>query len=371
MQALPDTTSVSLSASNCDAGGGKWYVLTTNNPGRAKSYLEQWNVDVEDGTTQGTSIQSFIPYTFIDSQIYEQEKMKDKLSIRSALYRYLFVQGVTEDIENLIKGVNQSTADRMFFLKNGTDHYSTIKQEEMNKLTEVCSDGTISLQLPLKKDDLVAGKHIPLVGTPFEKSDATYTIVDVKKKSGTLKLQIELHLFNITFNNLFVTVPDVSKGGSFAEVVASTQEKLVEIFIRRIKDKQTKADKQKDDQTLEELFEKRTLLMPSGAMRRHFLALMLICAQLLHKDEEKTLLKQQVEKELAEIAKLRESKAATDTRAYLHIAMYIATRESTYREMAKTYIRDHNPRSPFLRKLVSTSSQRQALKFMGDKAKLR
>ena len=365
MQALPETANIPLSAGNSSAVTGRWYVLTTNNPGKAKGYLDQWNVDVEDGANNGSSIGSFIPYTFIDSQIYEQERMQDRLSLRSALYRYLFVQGETDDIERLIRVVNQTTADRMFFLRNGAHDYSTINQAEMDQLTEVCSDGKITLQLPVKSEDLVAGKEIPLIGTPFEKSGATYTIVDVKKKSGAFQLQIALHLFNITFQNLFVTVPDLSKSSPFAEIVGNTQAKLIEIFIRRVKSKQTRADRQSDDHTLEELFEHRTLLMPSGAMQRHFLALMLICAQLLHKDQEKAQLKQQVEKELAAIAKLRESKAATDTRAYLHIAMYIATKHAAYREQAKAYVRDHNPRSPYLRKLVATSSQRQALKLMG------
>ncbi len=78
-------------------------------------------------------------------------------------------------------------------------------------------------------------------------------------------------------------------------------------------------------------------------------------------------LKQQVLQELDVIAQLRESKASTDTRAYLHVAMYIATREPKYREQARAYIHEHDPASPYLHKLVSTCTKREALKFMGDK----
>ena len=66
------------------------------------------------------------------------------------------------------------------------------------------------------------------------------------------------------------------------------------------------------------------------------------------------------------IDKKRESKAATDTRAYLHIALYIATKKSEYREMARDYVRKYDPKSQCLRQFVSTATKREARKFFGQ-----
>jgi hypothetical protein len=48
-----------------------------------------------------------------------------------------------------------------------------------------------------------------------------------------------------------------------------------------------------------------------------------------------------------------ESKAATDTRTYLWIALYISTNDPAYRDAAKRYVQDYDPKSPKLRRFVS------------------
>jgi hypothetical protein len=56
---------------------------------------------------------------------------------------------------------------------------------------------------------------------------------------------------------------------------------------------------------------------------------------------------------LAEINQRSESKASTDTRAYLWIALYISTHNPIYRDAAKQYVRDYQPKSKKLRSFVS------------------
>ena len=345
-----------------------WYVLTTNNPKNVKEQFEQWNIEMEAGNKQERSIDYFIPCTFIDSNIFKASAMPDKLSIRSALYHYLFVQGEFEDISALIYKVNSSSNNRMFFLKKKSNTKATITQSDMDKIVFLCSKDEYSFNLPLFAEDLQEGKMITLTNTPFEKNKAIYKIVNViPKKNGTYRVQVELNLFNVKFKSLFVTLYDIPNDAQFCEIVGNSQKKIIDIFSRMVNDKQTEFTKSKDQKSLRAIFKNRSISFPPGAMRRHFLALMLICAHLLGDVQEKAKQKELVEKELNEIAKLRESKAATDTRAYLHIAMYIATKEAKYREKAKAYVREHNPSSPYLRKLINTSAKREALKILGDK----
>jgi len=132
--------------------------------------------------------------------MYEPDALQEKLSIRSALYRYLFVRGELNDISSLISAVNRNSADRMFFLKNDQNRKATIKQSDMDKLIALCSEGEYTLDLPLSAKDLKAGNEIPLPDTLFENGNATYKIVDVvRKKNGTYKVQLELNLFNLSF----------------------------------------------------------------------------------------------------------------------------------------------------------------------------
>ena len=80
---------------------------------------------------------------------------------------------------------------------------------------------------------------------------------------------------------------------------------------------------------------------------------MLICAHLCrYKDDEKQL-REAIQAKLTEINQRSESKAATDTRAYLWIALYISTQDPVYRDAAKQYVRDYQPKSPKLRSFVS------------------
>lgn len=348
-----------------DKGKKEWYVLTTNNPQRAKEHIEAWNLAAER-VQPGNYLTSFIPYTFMDSCVFEQNTMKDKLSIRSVLFRYLFIKGNPVFIENLIKVVNQSVKDRMFFLYGDPGKVATIKSSDMKWLIRVCSNDNGAFDLPLTKADIQVGNEIPLRNTPFDTGNAKYKIVGyTKKKDHLYTVQIELTMFNVTFKKLFVDFKDVPDDANLSELVGSTQERLLGVFLRMVNNKQLESEKHKDEQVLGSLLGNRNVDFPIGAMHRHFLALMLICAQLLKDGEKKTVLQKQVENELAEISKLRESKAATDTRAYLHIAMYIATKSPIYRELAKAYVKEHNPKSPYLRKFISTSSKRQALNLFG------
>ena len=348
-----------------DKDGEEWYVLTTNNPQHAKEHIERWNLDVEK-KHEGEYLMPFIPYTFMDSCVFEQKTMEQKLSIRSALFRYLFIKGAPEAIADLIGDVNKLPKDRMYFLYSTPGNVATINSSDMNRLVSVCSNGGYTFEIPLTKADIKVGNEIRLQDTPFDTGNVKYKIIGyTARKNHVYTVQVELTMFNVTFKKLFVDFRDIPDNTNLSELVGSTQERLMGIFMRMVNNKQLESDKIKDEQLLRSLLENKSVDFPFGAMRRHFLALMLICAQLLKDSEEKTALQKQVEDELMEIGRQRESKAATDTRAYLHIAMFIATKNPVYRELAKTYVREHNPKSSFLRKWVTASSKRQALRLFG------
>lgn len=104
-------------------------------------------------------------------------------------------------------------------------------------------------------------------------------------------------------------------------------------------------------------------------MSRHHMALMLICARLM--GDEKAL--QQyvglVDAELGDLSRLRESKAATDSRAWLHIGMFIATGKPHFRNLAKAYIKNYNPKSTYLQQFVKQSCKTAGERWIGLRKK--
>lgn len=342
-----------------------WLVLVAKNPRRAEYCMAQRNMEDEMNGRQ-RSFNTFVPYTYMESAIYQREKIEEKMSLRSALHRYIFVQGDEKGLRSLIRGWNSASDDKMFFLHDSSRKNAKISPSDMQKLMKACSDDEITFELPVTAQDIQPGKDFTLANTPFESKDTKYKVVSVKrKKGGVVQLQIELTLFNITFRKLFVTYTETTDDGRNASLVSSFQKKLLDILKRKVNNKETTVSKYEDEKTLRNIFEYRNMMMPDGAMKRHFIALMLICAQLMRDEKGKENLLQEAQKELSELSRQRESKAATDTRAYLHIALYMATKDPSYREQARAYVRNHDPKSPFLRQFITTSSKREARKFFG------
>ena len=80
---------------------------------------------------------------------------------------------------------------------------------------------------------------------------------------------------------------------------------------------------------------------------------LLICAHLCRYTADEELLREELLEILSQINKRSESKAATDARAYLWIALYISTNDPMYRDAAKLYVREYQPKSAKLRSFVS------------------
>lgn len=348
-----------------------WLVLLATDPSKAEYRLALKNME-EEKADHKPVFSLFVPYTLLGTVPSERELSKEHFSLRSALRRYLFVKGDEKMLETLLREWNRTSEDKMFFLRSNQKQKARISQHDMEMLKYACGNEQVRFDMPLLMSELQIGQRIPLEGTPFEIKDATYKLLGIKRKrGGIVELQVELTIFNVTFQHLTVTYLDTADKNTHAASVASAQRKLLDIFKRRVSGKRTELSDYQDGKTLQTIFAKRDTPFPDGAMKRHFLALMLICSHLVANEEAVSRFIAEVKKELSEISRLRESKAATDTRAYLHIALYIATGEPQYRQLAKTYVQKYKPGSLYLCQFVSTSAKRQAGKHLGPKARKR
>ena len=346
-----------------------WLVLVTTSPEWTEYCLLRENMEQE---LNGSSLRFrfFVPYTAMDAEPVTDEESPAGLSLRSALRRYVFVDGSEMRLRDLLFEWDMTFEDKVFFLKNGSGRNARISQSDMDKLQKACLGDSGQFTTPISLGKVKPGQKIRLVNTPFEREDCEYEVVSVKKNTDrSVELQVKMVMFGIQFENITVTYTDVVDSDSNAALVSSSQKRLLDIFRRRVHRKETPVSAYEDRKTLNDIFTHHDTVFPEGAMKRHFLALMLICAHLLSDESGVTQFREAVDQELSALSSIRESKAATDTRAYLHIALYIATGEAKYRDLAKAYVRKYDPSSPYLRQFVSTMSKREASRFLGPKAR--
>ena len=315
----------------------------------------------------------FVPYTVIGEKKTERDLSKESFSLRTALRRYIFIDGNEQLIQELIVGWNRVYHDKLYFLtldKEAKTH-ATINSREKKQVEESCRELQNFPDLPMPSGGFKVGEKMSLIGTPFEKLAGECEIVEIKHRAreNMVDVRVKVTMFGVPFDNLHISFRDAGNYGEHASAVAMAQKKLLDIFCRRVEKKDNVMYRRQDDMTLKSIFEDSNLVYKEGAMKRHFLALMLICAHLKRDEEAVRRFTGAVLSELRDISQLRESKAATDTRAYLHVALFIATGEKKYRTLAKGYVQKYNPSSPYLRRFVATMSKFSANGHVGEKGR--
>ncbi len=346
-----------------------WYVLTTSNPKHLEDLIAQANV-LNPG-----QYDSYCPYTMLPEETGSMIT-DGQYSLRAALRRYDFVRIANTISEHQFMAVvsewSRSSVNSILFLRNGDHTNARVTTGQLNRM-RACCDAVFINPETLSLRDLKKGDEISLTGTPFdtEGDEHRKCIVQsiTRRRGGLTELRVEMTLFNVRFPNLTIILEDGGACKKASDQVYDAQQKLLAIFRRKTNNKETDATRRQDEKTLQAIFDNRTIALPEGAMSRHYMALMLICARLM--GDEKAL--QQyvglVDAELGDLSRLRESKAATDSRAWLHIAMFIATGKPHFRNQAKAYIRQYNPKSTYLQQFVKQSCKTAGERWIGLKKK--
>ena len=347
-----------------DDGWSSWYVLTTSCPQQLEDLIEQENAD------SGGRYECYCPFTALPQED-AGSRGDSQFSLRAALRRYVFVRMLKTVPERLfvttLSAWNHNSTHSFRFLRNGDGTNAKVSQRQLDIMKAHC-DMVLIKPEGLAASGLKVGQKINLSATPFGDSHQEGIIQSItRKRGGMVELRVEMTLFNVRFSNLLITLENQDGGPSFSRQVYDAQQNLLAIFRRKVNGKETEASRQHDAQTLQDILHMGHLSLPDGALRRHHLALMLICARL---SGDAVVLRQytgMVNALLADLSSLRESKAATDSRAWLHIALFIATGQPLYRDLAKTYIRVHTPKSTYLLQFIKQSCKTAGTKWIGVK----
>ena len=348
-----------------------WFVLTTLDPQRTEEQLAQENARRGTEKPSRSPMEYFIPYQFLKRRVsqghdrdvtdlpHSRNSVQANNETRSILKRYIFLRAREKELEQFLKGEwNRWSSSRLQFYLDVHRQRVTVPDRMMASFIEACSDMQLQFELGSSLDGLAVGEEVLLRSTPFRGERAQVLAVEHTPNGLVLTLGL-----NIIANAMVLRLPHVSandvtrlQGGKYtidgSHLIDTIQRQLMTILSRRVHGKSTDESRMKDSEVLDRLYTYRRHHFSTDASRRHFLALMLICAHLRRDRLGEAELSAQTKDELAAIATRPAAKAATDVRTYLQAALYLSTGDPTYRDAAKTYVREHEPKSNSLRQLV-------------------
>ena len=365
-----------------------WFVLTTYDPKDSEEQLRRENVRRDNA---GLSVFKFVvPTQLLKRRISRdlpeelddsspdgidprnRQAVRQNNEIRSALRRYIFLFGKESEITKFLDGDwNKYHHNRIQFFYDSERKRSFVPQKTMDEFVKMLADKRLSFELSPAIGNLRKGDPIRFRNNAFAGRTA-YVVESRRTKNGHV-VTVELDLIGNTLRMKVhhVRAEDIihldgerTKYAKNNELIKSNQKKLLAILRRRINRKETEQSKLDDMLTLNTIYATRFRGFDESetVSYRHFMAQMLICVCLLHDQDEIATYINKVMAELAEIDKQSENKAATDVRARLHAALFLATGKPEYRASARIYVREHQPKSDNLRNLVRLISKRQALK---------
>lgn len=272
----------------------------------------------------------------------------------------LFLKATKADIDSLVNDpLNAASSKPLRYYYDTEGQHATVSDQMMQHFLQACMDygGRMKIIPPISSIELK--DKVKIISGSFIGYEAS--VSGIKFSHGAIQLDLDIQLVS---GVMTIRMCDVKKnqiqilnresGDAIrTDFIEYTQNHLLQILEHRVKRVDDEAVNRRDADMLTRLYRYRYYEIKNEAARNHFLALMLICAHLCRYTADEMRLREKVQGSLSEINQRSESKAATDTRAYLWIALYISTHDPVYRDAVKKYVRDYQPKSPRLRSFVS------------------
>jgi ribosomal protein L24 len=309
-------------------------------------------------------IESFYPYDFLKGgrPLATPSKTQGKgvsTATPSDFESFVFLKTTESDIYNIVHDRwNLDFRIRLMHYLDPAGKHAVVPDKMMDDFFEACLKYRGCFEVAPSIKGIETMDKVEILKGPFAGQEAS--VVKVHHQKGEVHLDLSIPMVSGVMS---IRMPHVDKrqvaildrnavDAIRKDFIEYTQNHLLTILEHRIKRVEDEAVNQRDASMLNRLFRYRNHQVENESARHHFLALMLICAHLCRSASEEQL-KQEALAALSEINKKSESKAATDTRTYLWIALYISTHSPSYRDAAKEYVRVHQPKSSKLRRFVT------------------
>lgn len=338
----------------------KWFVMVHYGLKRFKDWLAAENVKRLGNDRH--AIESFCPYDFLrgDATEDQEKKAAEANSVASDLAHFIFIKATDAEVDELVneeKKLGQRYT--LLYYKDTDGRHAIVEDRMMNDFFEACLKHRSFFEISPPIQGIEAMDKVKIKSGPFAGHQAS--VVSVRHSKGEIQLELALELVSgemtIKMSNVSKQQVEILNRSAIdairTDFIEYTQNHLLKILERRVKGKEDDIQRQRDVDMLTRLYRYRNHKVEKGAAQTHFLALMLICAHLCRYRADEAQLREKALSTLADINQRSESKATTDTRTYLWIALYVSTYDPSYREAAKQYVRDYQPKSAKLRRFVS------------------
>ena len=350
-----------------------WYVMTHPNPAQAEWMLQRENMGVfsnPDGPAP-VPLEYFIPFQFLlrapteaaptsvtddyaDRIVRDQQAVDDN-GVREALHSYIFINADEDRISQLLES-EWNSSGRLHL-----HHYRTVSgiplrvpDEEMQRFMETLRNRQLRYYLGQPLEALEVGDKVTLNIAPWEGRKAIITRLELRGGRSKLTVTIDI-LGNLTR----VTFPDVREGDvTFDDealgrlingnLLHNFEQEVVSVMARRFGRKPSEDDRRRDNSRLARLYGYNGVIVNDPDDQRRFVALMLICVTLLGEKEAKKNYVGLIKEWLG-----GHKDPASDTEAYLMIALFVAQRHPALREAVKKYRDSHEDCPEIIRRMFA------------------
>ncbi len=327
----------------------KWFVMTHY---EMKRFMEWLKTENAQRLSKGeTIIEPFCPRDFLK---------ETEGAVSDDFANIVFLKTTESDISNLVnnqKNIMPRLRLRHYLDTNGTK--ATVSDSTMQAFLQACIKYRGHFEIIPPVSSIEVTDKVKIISGPFAGHEASVERVQLSRGAIQLDLAIELvsgvmniRMCDVDKNKVMILSRD-SADAIRTDFIEYTQNHLLDILKHRVNREQDADVNRRDADMLTRLYRYCNHEVKNEAARNHFLALMLICAHLCRYTADEGQLREKALGVLSCINQRSESKAATDTRAYLWIALYVSTQNPVYRDAAKKYVRDYQPKSEKLRSFVS------------------
>lgn len=325
--------------------GLRWYIMTHLDMKHFRERLKMENA--QRLSESRTIIEPFYPHDYLTGRSND-------------LANFVFLKTTEEDIYHLVNDKrNMESRIRLMHYLDTDKTKATVSDRIMQAFLQACIKYHGQFEIAPSISSIEAKDKVKITSGPFAGHEASVVRVHLSRGKIHLDLAIPLlssvmhiRMCNVDKNQVLILNRD-SSDAIRTDFIEYTQNHLLDILKHRIMRVEDDTVNRRDADMLTRLYRYRYHEVKNEAASNHFLALMLICAHLCRYTDDEAQLQKRSLDALAEINQRSESKAATDTRAYLWVALYISTRNPIYRDAAKKYVQDYQPKSKKLRGFVS------------------
>ena len=352
----------------------QWYVMTCRRPERVEAFLDEYNADVEIGEDEKIA-DSFIPSLAIrrrkvtkatdddltTSDIIRHQEDKDRRSneLRGSLRKFVFLQIRPSGLDLLHRQSWNMGDSCIWHYRDGEGEEIVIRDDLMRRFMNGCLEYGEKFEVRTKDADITDGIKVTIREGEFKNFEGE--IYNVRFKGDGVRFSIAIKFFaNDQYIHIhdrtpdFVTLPGQDSIVFNTDFIDRIESSLLTILHHRVKkQKLDEAIQAEESQQLHNFYCFRHVIMDDQLLNQRLDALMSICATLNKNSMEKSKYNRIIKGNIKTLRQQPQDIPHQTSLAYQLTALYLSTKDATYRDELKPLILHQLPAHPTLKKFLS------------------